>query len=239
MPSRGDWTKIRGIFIPDTGNKFITCDYSQLEVTIAAHFSQDKNLLKIVFEGASQHDITAEGLGVERSLAKSINFAMQYGAGVDKIRSILQCTKKEAELALNKYWETYSGLKKLIDACHKKVDLGEPIINPFGRVRHFDKVDNRPKWDKAYRQAFNSLIQGTGADICHTAYYRLNKELSRLNIGRTVFEVHDEIVISAKDGHYEQATELLKTNMVSVGNDIKLTVPLSVEASEPLDRWEK
>jgi DNA polymerase-1 len=230
---------IRGIYIPDPGFKFVSSDYKQLEIVIAAHFSQDRNLLKIVLEGASQHDITAEGLKVPRSTAKSINFAMQYGAGVGKIQSILSCSKKDAELAWNKYWETYSGLKALIDDCHAKVNSGDAVVTPFGRHRRFPTEWPEP-WmkGKAKRQAFNFLIQGTGADITHCAYGNVWRIMKLKGWGRSLLEVHDEIVIMPSEACVEKASEMLKYEMVAVGTQIGLKVPLSVDCSGPMDRWE-
>ncbi len=177
---------VRGIYIPDPGYVFLSYDYSQLEVTLAAHFSRDPNLLRIVSEGASQHDITAEGLGITRNLAKTVNFAMQYGAGVQKIQLVLGCTEVEAQRAYDNYWLTYKGLHQFIQECHRKIEVGEPLASPFGRVRHLPskpQIDEEhgdsgfySKRDKAFvywrdiywrgvlRQGPNSLIQGTGAD---------------------------------------------------------------------------
>jgi len=227
LPKEGG---VRGIYVPDPGYKFITADYAQLEVTMAAHFSQDKNLLRIVHEGASQHDITAEGLGVARDLAKRINFAMQYGATVYKIMEILKCAKGDAKYALDKYWETYSGLKKLIDVCHRKVHDGQPIINPYGRRRHFPTTfESKGALHKAERQAFNALTQGTGADITHASFY---------SIPESVFEVHDEVVAMARSEQVEEVRDRMERVMVAQGKPW-LTLPLSVDVSEGLDRWIK
>jgi DNA polymerase-1 len=240
MPSRGDWSKIRGIFVPDVGHKLITADYGQLEVCIAAHYSRDKNLLRIILEGASQHDITAEGLGVPRSTAKTINFAMQYGATKYKIKEILNSSEKDAELALNKYWETYSGLKAFIDWCHAELEAGRPIANPFGRLRRFPTTyENQWEKESAKRQVFSSLIQGTGGDMMSMAFYRTSEALKTQGWGEAWFTVHDEGLIQAKDEYVEQAEKLLVDNMLAIGTEINLTVPLKVESSGPLERWTK
>lgn len=240
IPSKGDWVKIRGIFIPSPGNKLGTADYGQLEVCIAAHYSQDKNLLRIIHEGASQHDITAEGMGIARSLAKTINFALQYGATHHKIAEILNCSEKDGLAALGKYWETYAGLKKFVDWCHGKLDAGEPIANPFGRLRRFPKKFNNP-WERAsaQRQVFSSLIQGTGGDMMSCAFYRTAETLKARGIGRGWFTVHDEGLIEAPERHFEEAQKCLVDNMLAIGPEIKLTVPLKVSPSGALDRWEK
>lgn len=231
---------IRGIYIPDDGHKIITCDYGMLEVVIAAHFSHDKNLLKIVYEGASKHDITAQSLGIERQLAKTLNFAMQYQCSPRKVAELLKVSQRDAQLAWNKYWETYSGEKAVIEDCKRRVDNGEPIINPFGRRRHFPRKFDAP-WEReaAYRQAYSAKIQGTGADLTNRAYYLVHDSMVRKQIGKAMFPVHDEIVIQAKENDCKEAQELLSSTMVRVGEEISLSVPLTVDCSEPKDRWEK
>lgn len=240
LPAKGEWAKIRGLYVPDPGNKLVTCDYSQLEVVVAAHFSQDKNLLKIIHEGASKHDITAEGLGIPRHIAKTLNFAMQYQCSPRKVAFIVGCSPGEAERIHSRYWELYSGEKAVIDECKRKVDRGEPIINPFGRRRRFpSRFESRWEREAAYRQAYSSLIQGTGSDICHTAFYTADNLLQVKMIGRALFEIHDEIVIEVDENACEIAQDVLKSTMVGVGNSIALTVPLTVDCSEPLERWVK
>jgi DNA polymerase I-like protein with 3'-5' exonuclease and polymerase domains len=240
MPSKGEWAKIRGIFIPQAGSKLITCDYGQLEVCVAAHFSQDKNLLRIIYEGASKHDITAEGVGVPRATAKTLNFAMQYQCQWQKVKEIVGCNDAEAKAIWNKYWETYAGERAVIDECNKRVDAGLPIINPFGRHRrfpaHFDE-----NWQRAaaYRQAYSSLIQGTGSDITSTAFYRVAERLKSEGWGRGWFTVHDEILAEVREDKVEAARELIQETMVSVGREISLRVPLTVDCSPGLDRWQK
>jgi DNA polymerase-1 len=230
---------IRAIYVPRREHVFISADYSGLEVVLAAHFSQDPNLLKVVLEGASLHDITATALGIPRVLAKTVNFAMQYGATAKKIRATLGCTLPEAEAAINKYWAAYPGLKALVDRCHACVDTGEGIVNPFGRVRHL-----RAEWpDDEYsvastkRQAFNSLVQGTGADCTHLAFTRIAQELHDSGQGRALFPVHDEIIIEVRTEHAVYWNARLKEVMEAVASDINLTVPLKAEASGPMEAW--
>lgn len=229
---------IRGVYVPDEGHMLISCDYGQLEVVVAAHYSQDPALLKIIFEGASKHDITAAALGIDRQTAKTINFACQYQCSHFKVAHILGVSANEGMHAWNKYWETYAGEKKVIDECKAKVDRGEPIISLFGRRRRFPKVF-AAKWEKesAYRQAYSSLVQGTGADITHTAFYNVAASMASRRLGRALFEVHDEILLEAKDECTEEATQVLTSTMVDAGK--VLSVPLTVDCSEPLPRWQK
>ena len=240
LPSKGEWSKVRGIYIPEPGHKLLTCDYAQLEVVIAAHFSQDPNLLKIIHEGASKHDITAAGVGLPRGIAKTLNFAMQYQCTPRKVQQIVGCTPQEAQHIWDKYWETYAGEKAVIDACNAAVDNGEPIVNPFGRKRRFP-THFAAKWQReaAYRQAYSSLIQGTGADCTHESFYITAETMVERGLGKALFEIHDEIVAMPKIGHIQESQDLLGETMIGVGRRIGLTVPLGVECSEALERWAK
>lgn len=231
---------VRGIYVPDPGHLFVSADYSSLEVVLAAHLSQDPSLLSVVFEGKSLHDITAEGLGIPRQLAKGVNFCVQYGGGPKKISQILNCSSFEAEAAFRKYWETYPGLAKFIAECHSKVENGEPLRTMYGRIRHFPATFE-DKWamERAKRQAANSVIQGLGADITSRAFYLTHKALKAKGLGYTVLPVHDEILIGAKKAHCEEASELLVSIMEGVGKELKLTVPLKAECGKPGERWSK
>lgn len=234
MPSGGG---IRGMFIPDSGHVLISADFSQLEVCLSAHFTSDANLLRIVNEGASQHDITAASLGIPRGSAKNVNFACQYGAGAFKLAKMLGVSNEQGEKALAKYWETYAGQKRVMDECSAKVDRGEPIISPFGRRRRFE-TRQRKAWDGAYRQAWNALVQGTGSDCTSRAFYLADAGLRNRGIGRALFTVHDEIIIQAKIGHEEEAEKVLVDTMAAVGVELNLTVALKAQGSGACSRWE-
>lgn len=233
MPREGG---IRGIFQPDPGHVFISADFSQLEVCLSAHFTRDANLLRIINEGVSQHDITAASLGISRSNAKNVNFACQYGAGAFKLAKMLGVSNAEGEKALAKYWETYSGQKRVMDECAAKVDRGEPIINPFGRRRRFE-TRKRPSWDSAYRQAWNALVQGTGSDCTSRAFYLADARLRKVGAGRALFTIHDEILCQVKKEYWEEGQKILLETMTNVGKELGLTVELKAQGSGSCERW--
>lgn len=228
---------IRGMFIPDPGHVFISADFSQLEVCLSAHFTRDTNLLRIVNEGASQHDITAAALNIPRNTAKTVNFAMQYGCSHFKVSKTLGVSEAEGKKAYDKYWETYQGQKRVMDECGSKVDNGEPIISPFGRRRRFE-VRQRNSWDSAYRQAWNALVQGTGSDCTSRAFYLADLKLRNRSLGRALFTVHDEIICQVKKEAAEEAQKILLDTMSSVGVELGLTVALRAEGSGACERWE-
>lgn len=233
MPRDGG---IRGMFVPDSGHVFVSADFSQLEVCLSAHFTQDANLLRIINDGASQHDITAAALGIGRSVAKTVNFGMAYGCSHFKVAKVLGVSNEKGKEAYDKYWETYSGQKRVMDECAARVDRGDPIISPFGRRRRFEVRERKP-WDGAYRQAWNSLVQGTGSDCTSRAFYLTDRILRERSIGRALFTIHDEILCQVKKEHWEEAQKILVDTMQSVGNEIALTIQLKAEPSGACERW--
>jgi DNA polymerase-1 len=240
MPSKGEWVKIRGIFVPPPGHKLITCDYGQLEVCVEAHFSHDKQLLKILNEGLSKHDITASEVGLPRGTAKTLNFAMQYRCEPPKVAEIVGCSKAEGEKIHRRYWEVYAGVERVYQECAAKVDRGEPIVNPYGRKRHLPR-EFRNKWERAAacRQAYSSLIQGTGADMTSDAFTEIDAELVGRQWGRGWYTVHDECLGQTLEQRVEESRELFRSKMLGIGPKIGLSVPLTVDCSEGLERWTK
>lgn len=237
LPCDGD---IRGMYVPDAGHRLISSDFAMLEVVIEAHYSQDKQLLRIINEGASKHDITAEALGIERGLAKTLNFAMQYRCGIFKVSNILKIGQKEAEKVFNKYWETYAGANQVFNECKAKVDSGRPIISLFGRQRRLaTKFEQEWQRDAAYREAYSALIQGTGADLTHAAFYEIADILRNRCLGQALFEIHDEILIQAKIDTCTESAEVLRSVMNGIGDKYKLSVPLNCQVGVPMQRWTK
>ena len=241
-PNMGNMPKtgvIRNFFIPDDGNRIIGADYSQLEVVIEANLTNDKNLLKIILEGASKHDITAQGLGVTRDTAKTLNFALQYGAGVHKIQKLLGISYGEAQLVFDKYWEIYAGVKSLKDQVSKELADTGRVKTMFGRYRHFSKPENEFEKAKFERQAYNAVIQGAGADCTNRATYLISEKLASEKMGRLWFSVHDEIVCEIEKESVSGGLLYLIEAMTEPNTYLNLKYPLQVKTYGPLTRWEK
>lgn len=231
---------LRGIFIPADRHSFVAADYAQLEICMAAHFSQDSVLIDAIFQGVSMHDITSKALNIDRQKAKTLNFGILYGASKWKVKEIFQCEEYQAEAIIIKFFQSYPGLKKIIDYCHKAVENDEDIKNPFGRTRNFrGQWSNKRELERCKRQAFNSLLQGTGGDITSRAFYLISDDLKKYDIGRALFTVHDEVLIEVRDDAIETAKEIISKRMIEVGKEIDLKVPLSIDISSPKKRWEK
>jgi len=231
---------VRNFFIPEPGNVIIGADYSQLEVIVEANLTEDKNLLSIILDGASKHDITAEGLGLSRDQAKTLNFALQYGAGINKVSKILDISYRDAEEVFEQYWALYNGVKQLKNKTDEMVLKNQPIVNIFGRERHFaDKFDSKYELEKAKRQAYNFLIQGTGADITNRAFYLWHEYLKRTGRGRSWFHVHDECVGETRPEIAEDEKQALVKIMEGVTQYVKFKYPLLAASYGPFDKWQK
>lgn len=236
MPQEGP---IRNFFLPNEGCALVGADYSQLEVVIEANLTEDKSLLKIILEGASKHDITAQGLGITRNDAKTLNFALQYGAGVHKVSKLLKISQQEAEGVFKKYWEIYSGVKSLKDRTALEIERSGFVTTLFGRHRHFPKPKNEYEKARFERQAYNAIIQGTGADCTNRATWKISELLRSKKLGRMLFSVHDEILIEAKKGECGNAIDELVLVMMEPSDYLKLKYPLGVKPYGPLSRWAK
>lgn len=234
LPSEGG---IRGIYRPSDDHVLFSADYAQLEVCLEANFTNDKNLIKIFTEGLSKHDITAEALGIARPLAKTLNFAMQYWCTPYKIAQLLHIPFKEANDVHIRYWNLYSGPKALKKKTDELINAGKPITTLFGRKRRF-AVGKRPEWSGDYRQGYNFLIQGTGADLTSRAFYLISEWLQQEKLGRGLFTVHDELIVECNQKYFKEVENAMLNIMTNVGNEIGLKIPLKAESSGPCDRWQ-
>lgn len=230
---------IRNFFIPEEGCSILGSDYSQLEVVVEANLTEDKSLLKIILEGASKHDITATGLGISRDSAKTLNFALQYGAGVFKISKILGISNKESQDVFDRYWQLYAGVKSLKDATARTLEKTGKVTNLFGRTRHFDTPKNEFEKAKYERQAYNHLIQGVGADMTNMATYTLANKLRTNNLGRLWFSCHDELICEVKDTLLEQGRLAIVESMEVPNDKLNLKYRVGNKLYGPLSYWSK
>lgn len=230
---------IRNFFLPTEGRVLIGADYSQLEVIVEANLTDDASLLKIILEGASKHDITATGLGIHRDQAKTLNFALQYGAGVHKVSKLLDISYGEADIVFKRYWNLYSGVKRLKDIVSATLKRDGQVTNLFGRTRHFDKPKNEFELARQERQAYNFMIQGVGADLTNKAFYLYAEYIRAIGKGRALWSVHDEILAEVDEGCED--TELLKIIgvMTSLTSYVKFRFPLQAKAYGPMKCWGK
>lgn len=206
---------IRNFFIPDNGHVLIGADFGQLEVVIEANITEDPNLIKIITEGASKHDIfkadlDSQGFNLDRGQVKNVNFALQYDAQAFKISKMVGCSVEDAQKIIDQFYKTFEGVKRKKDEIKRLIDSGEPIVSLFGRERHFPKkFENKYDQFKAYRQAYNHIIQSTGADMTNRATWMVSERLKKDGIGRLLWSVHDEIITEIKQDSIDKAKSII------------------------------
>lgn len=229
---------IRKVFIPEEGYVFVDADYSQIELRVLAHCSGDKELIQAYREAKDIHRITAsqvfhtpfdEVTDLQRRNAKAVNFGIVYGISSFGLSQDLSITRKEASQYIERYFETYPGIKEFLDdtVAHAK-EMGY-VVTLFGRRRPVPELKSSNFMQRSFgeRVAMNSPIQGTAADIMKMAMIRVDKELkSRKMKSRLVLQVHDELLIEAWKEELPQVEELLRECMEQAA---ELDVPLIID----------
>jgi DNA polymerase I-like protein with 3'-5' exonuclease and polymerase domains len=241
LPKTG---RIRNFFIPSPGMCIIGADYAQLEVVVELNLTDDPGLKEIVCGGASKHDLfkadlDKAGFNIPRSQVKNINFALQYGAGANKIAKMVGCSSLEANKIIDTFYQRFSGVKALKEQTNSTLLRDGYITNLAGRSRRFSPAKNKYELFRQQRQAYNFLIQGVAAEACNRAYYRFANWCQEFKHGRAMFPVHDEIVAEVWANQAEQCKQNLELIMEQSTQDFGFKYPLTAKAYGPLDKWEK
>lgn len=233
--------KIRYAFKPSSPHSsFIAADYSQIELRILAHLSQDPTLMKAFTEGEDVHIATAaavfnvpvaEVTSEMRQLAKAVNFGIIYGQQAFGLSKQLGISVQEASKFINTYFEKYPNIKSFLEECKKKArDTG--VATTFtGRKRPLIDIHSKNPALKAAaeRLAVNTPIQGSQADIIKLAMIAIHNQLkTKGNIGWMVLQIHDELIFEVPDAAIEEAISLIKGLMENI---ISLSVPLTVDVA--------
>lgn len=233
--------RIRGAFVPKDKNEslILSADYSQIELRLMAHCSQDRNLMQAFNDDADVHTLTASKVfevpidAVTKDMrykAKAVNFGIVYGQSKYGLASQLGISSLEAEEFIMKYFATYPAIKQYmydtIDFAHKHGYV-ETI---FGRKRWLDTGLNSAGYkerEAAERAAINAPLQGSAADLIKIAMVNLQKSLFRMKLNsKIVIQVHDELVLEVVKSEQEIVKKLVKEAME---NGQPLTVPLKVD----------
>ncbi|MDP1625355.1 MAG: DNA polymerase [bacterium] len=214
IPNRSDLgRRIRNAFIAEKGWKLLAFDYSQIELRIAAFLSKDDKFIDIFRRGEDVHAAVAAqvfGVPVEsvtktmRNQAKVINFGVMYGMGVTALQKNMGVDRKAAQKFYNEYFEKFHGLAGYLDAVKADAARKGYTETFFGRRRYFEGLKSKLPFIRAAaeRMAINAPIQGTEADIVKLAMIRIQKYLEDKKLtdkARILMQIHDEIVIEAKD----------------------------------------
>lgn len=231
--------RIRQAFIAPKGCKIISADYSQIELRIMAHLSQDESLLNAFAHDKDIHRVTAgeilgkaesEVTNEERRRAKAVNFGLIYGMSAFGLSKQINIPRKEAQFYIDRYFERYPGVQQYMEQTRQLAAEQGYVETLSGRRLYLPKIRSTNGIEKrgAERAAINAPMQGTAADIIKTAMIKMSewiKNQSTDNI-KMVMQVHDELVFEIKDAFVEQyCTEIKKI----MENCYQLSVPLKVD----------
>ncbi|MCW8922651.1 MAG: DNA polymerase I [Gammaproteobacteria bacterium] len=233
--------RIRQAFIADDGKCLVAADYSQIELRIMAHLSQDESLLKAFAEGIDVHRATAaEVFGVpldeveteQRRAAKAINFGLIYGMSAFGLAKQLGIGRFEAQDYVDLYFERYPGVKNYMDSTREKAAEQGYVETVYGRRLYLPEINSRNGQRRQYaeRTAINAPMQGTAADIIKRAMISVDAALRDSGLdAKVVMQVHDELVVELAESQVDALSELLRSNMESAADlSVKLVVDIGV-----------
>lgn len=248
IPTRAELGKnIRKAFKPKEGNIYIDADYSQIELRVLAHISQDKNMLAAFRNGEDIHKQAAskvlnipieEVTKEQRSSAKAVNFGIVYGISDFGLANQLGVSNKQAKEYITQYLEKYNGIKHFMDDIVESAKNKGYVETLFHRRRYVPELKSNNYMVRQFgsRVAMNTPIQGTAADIMKLAMKNVYKELKKSKLdAKLILQIHDELLIEVKMEDKEKAKEILKKSMVEAA---KLSIPLEVEVSEGTNWYE-
>ncbi|BBB15056.1 DNA polymerase I [Candidatus Rickettsiella viridis] len=230
--------KIRQAFIAAPGYRIISADYSQIELRIIAHFSQDKGLLDAFAQGLDIHQATAaEVLKIplekvtseQRRSAKAVNFGLVYGMSAFGLARQLGIGREEAKQYIDRYFMRYPGVKNYMERTRQQAKQQGYVTTLLGRRLNLPRINaSDPLQRKASeRAAINAPLQGSAADIIKKAMIDVDHAFLSQGIdARMIMQVHDELVVEAAISCQAKAKQLLEEHMVNV---VKLRVPLIVD----------
>ncbi len=248
IPTRFELGKrLRKVFKPEEGKLYIDADYSQIELRVLAHISNDQHMVEAFINGEDIHKQAAskvfntpidEVTKEQRSAAKAVNFGIVYGISDFGLGEQLHISRKKAKQYIDQYLELYSGIKQFMtDVVEKAKETGY-VETQFNRRRYIPELKSSNYMVRQFgqRAAMNTPIQGTAADIMKIAMNNVLKELKSRNMKtKIVLQVHDEMLLEATLDELDEVKELMQKCMESA---CKLNVPLIAEVSEATNWYE-
>jgi DNA polymerase-1 len=229
---------IRKVFVPSKGNVLVDADYSQIELRILAHYSEDPNLVKAFREGLDIHTMTASQVfnipperitSLERSRAKEVNFGIVYGMSDYGLAENLSIPRKTAKLYIDSYFENYPNVKAFMDGKIQECRDQGYVTTILGRKRFIPDIQasNFNVRGFAERTAMNTPIQGSAADLIKLAMIMVYNEIKEKQLkSRLILQVHDELIVDTTPDELEVVDALVKANMEGA---MSLLVPMLVE----------
>ena len=244
IPIKTDWGReIRAAFIAKPGYVIMSADYSQVELRLIAHVANVKQLKADFSQGLDIHTATASKMfdkpmeridPILRRDAKAINFGIVYGISPFGLARQLGISKTEAKGHIDAYFEKYPEIKTYMDETVQFASQTGYVLTPFGRRCYVSGFDSQSTRGFAARAAINAPIQGGAADITKMAMIKIQTELEKQNMKtKMLLQVHDELIIDAKEDEVEQVCDILRTCMMGAA---ELSIPLEVDVSAG-DNW--
>lgn len=231
-------SEIRKMFVAAPGNVLVDADYSQIELRLLAHISDDETMRKAFINGEDIHRVTAsqvfgvpfdEVTSAMRSQAKAVNFGIVYGMSAFSLAQDIGVYQNEAQAYINAYFEKYSGVRAYMSRVIEDGKEQGYVSTIYGRRRYMPelKVSNFNVRSSGERMARNMPIQGTAADIMKLAMVHVHRKLKEEKLqAKMILQVHDELIIECPEAEAERVCEILKTEMERVA---ELSVPLTVD----------
>ena len=231
---------IRKVFLPEEGHLFVDSDYSQIELRVLAHLSDDEKLIEAFKNGQDIHRSTAslvfdtpfdEVTDIQRRNAKAVNFGIVYGISAFGLANDLNIGRKEAQAYIDSYFAKYPKIKAFLDKTVSEAKEKGYIKTMFGRIRPIPELSSSNFMQRQFgeRVAMNSPIQGTAADIIKIAMIRVHDRLLKENLkSKLILQVHDELLIETAEDEKEYVIELLEEEMYKAA-DLKVSMEVGTE----------
>lgn len=241
IPSGGEYGKlIRNLFIAPPGYKLVVADYSQIEPRIIASFSKDPIMVENYLTGGDIYTTIGDTMGVDRKAGKILVLSIAYGVGPEKIAQSIGCTVKDARDLLDAFAKKFSDITKYRGKVIRQAIDKSPtpyVATIFGRRRYIPELKNNDKGlrSRAERQAFNTVIQGSAADLMKLAMVRAHSCFVDEPDVNVVLTVHDELVTVAREDLADETAEAIRESMEGVKLP-DIVVPLIADV-KIVDRW--
>ncbi|MBX5476198.1 MAG: DNA polymerase I [Clostridia bacterium] len=231
--------QLRKAFVAPPGHLLLAVDYSQIELRLLAHFSQDEGMMAAFRDAADIHRQTAaEVFGVPleavtpemRSAAKAVNFGIVYGISDFGLSRNLGISREAAHEFIARYFERYPGVKRYLDETVRQAREAGYVRTLFGRIRHLPDIHSRNFARRQYaeRTAMNTPLQGTAADLIKVAMLRADRALREQGLrARMVLQVHDELIFEVPEEELQAVRDLA---IDALSGAARLRVPLVAEA---------
>ncbi len=236
IPIRGKWgRRIRDVFVSRYPDGYIlSADYSQIELRVLAHISQDRSLSSALLSNKDVHTLTAQEIfgkkeisEVERDIAKRVNFGIVYGISAQGLSEQLGVDKASAQRFIDAYFRIYPGVKEFIDRTIREARTRGWVKTLWGHRRYLPELFSKNKFQRMFgeRAAVNTIIQGSAAEIIKWAMLKVFSRIRERDVFM-ILQVHDELVFDLPKEDLEWTQEMVKREMEQA---VKLNVPLKVD----------